>query len=78
MMTRKYIKKIKSSKENKSSKKIHLNKVALNFEIDKALAPQERVITFDDKPNNSSREKLLHESIRNALDAAGNAGFSYK
>jgi len=78
MMTRRYIKKIKSSKENKSSKKIHLNKVALNFEIDKALAPQERVITFDDKPNDSSREKLLRESIRNALDAAGNAGLTIR
>ncbi len=78
MMTRRYIKKIKSSKENKSSKKIHLNKVALNFEIDKALAPQDRVITFDDKPNNYSREKLLHESIRNALDAAGNAGLTIR
>ncbi len=78
MMARRYIKKIKSSKENKSSKKIHLNKVALNFEIDKALAPQERVITFDDKPNDSSREKLLHQSIRNALDAAGNAGLTIR
>jgi len=72
------MKKIKSSKENKSSKKIHLNNVALNFEIDKALAPQERVITFDEKPNNNSREKLLHESIRNALDAAGNAGLTIR
>ena len=77
-MTRRYIKKIKSAKENKSSKKIHRNKVALNFEIDKALAPQERVITFDDKPNDSSREKLLRESIRNALDAAGNAGLTIR
>ena len=77
-MTRRYIKKIKSSKENKPSKKTHLNNVALNFEIDKALAPQERVITFDEKPNNYSREKLLHESIRNALDAAGNAGLTIR
>ena len=77
-MTRRYIRKIKSSKENKSSKKTHLNNVALNFEIDKALAPQERVITFDEKPNNYSREKLLHESIRNALDAAGNAGLTIR
>jgi len=77
-MTRRYIKKIKSSKENKPSKKIHLNNVALNFEIDKALAPQERVITFDEKPNNHSKEKLLHESIRNALDAAGNAGLTIR
>jgi len=78
IMTRRYIRKIKSSKEKKSSKKIHLNNVALNFEIDKALAPQERVITFDDKPNNYNREKLLHESIRNALDAAGNAGLTIR
>jgi hypothetical protein len=77
-MTRRYIRKIKSSKENKPSKKIHLNNVALNFEIDKALSPQERVITFDEKPNNSSKEKLLHESIRNALDAAGNAGLTIR
>jgi len=78
IMARKYIRKIKSSKEEKSSKKIELNNVALNFEIDKALDHQERVITFDKKPNNYSREKLLHESIRNALDAAGNAGLTIR
>jgi len=72
------MRKIKSSKEKNSSKKIHLNNVALNFEIDKALDHQERVITFDEKPNNYSREKLLHESIRNALDAAGNAGLTIR
>jgi len=77
-MPRKYIRKIKSSKEEKPSKKIHRNNAALNFEIDKALATQERVITFDDKPNNYSSEKLLHESIRNALDAAGNAGITIR
>ena len=77
-MTRRYLRKIKSSKENKPSKKIHLNKVALNFEIDKALSPQERVITFDKKPNNYNKEKLLHESIRNVLDAAGNAGLTIR
>jgi len=77
-MPRKYLRKIKSSKEEKPSKKIDLNNAALNFEMDKALAPQERVITFDEKPNNYSREKLLHESIRNALDAAGNAGITIR
>jgi len=78
IMDRRYIRKTKSSNEEKPSKKIHLNNVALNFEIDKALANQERVITFDKKPNNYSKEKLLHESIRDALDAAGNAGLTVK
>ncbi len=78
IMARKYIRKIKSSKDEKPSKKIDHNNVALNFEIDKALDHQERIITFDKKPNNSSREKLLHESIRNALDAAGNAGLTIR
>ena len=72
------MKKVKSTKEKKPSKKIKHNKVALNFEIEKALAPQERVITFDEKPNNLNKEKLLHESIRNALDAAGNAGLTIR
>ena len=72
------MKKVKSSNEKKPSKKINLNKVALNFEIEKALAPQERVITFDEKPNNFNKEKLLHESIRNVLDAAGNAGLTIR
>jgi len=78
IMPRKYMRKIKSSKEEKPSKKTHLNNAARNYEMDKALAPQERVITFDEKPENYNREKLLHESIRNALDAAGNAGITIR
>ena len=77
-MSRRYLRKLKSSKEPKPSKKIPLNDVARNFEIDKALAPQERVITFDEKPNNFNKQQLLHESIRNALDAAGNAGLTIR
>ena len=77
-MSRRYLKKMKSFKEDKPSKKIPLNDVAKNFEIDKALAPQERVITFDKKPNHLNKQQLLHESIRNALDAAGNAGLTIR
>ncbi len=77
-MNRRFLKKMKSFKEEKPSKKIPLNDVARNFEIDKALAPQERVITFDKKPNNFNKQQLLHESIRNALDAAGNAGLTIR
>ncbi len=77
-LTRRYIKKLKTSEEKKPSRKAKQNHVTVNLEIDKAMAPQERVIIFDDKPNNFSRKKILHESIRDALDAAGNTCLSIR
>lgn len=77
-MTRRYLRKLKSSEEQKPSKKTKQNHVAINLEIDKAMAPQERVIILDEKPNTLSRKKVLHESIRDALDAAGNTCLSIR
>ena len=69
-MTRRYLRKLKSTNEKKPSKKPIKNNVTMNLEIDRAMAQQERVIILDDKPNSFSRKKVLHESIRDALDAA--------
>ena len=77
-MNRKYLKKLKSSEEEKPSKKTKQNHVTMNLAIDKAMALQERVIILDEKPNNHSRKKVLHESIRDALDAAGNTCLSIR
>lgn len=77
-MTRRYLKKLKSSEEEKPSKKTKQNHVAMNLAVDKAMALQERVIILDEKPNNHSRKKVLHESIRDALDAAGNTCLSIR
>ena len=77
MMTRRYLKKLKSSDEKKPSRRIK-NDVAKNLEVDKAMALQERVIILDEKPNIYSRKKILHESIRDALDAAGNTCLSIR
>ncbi len=77
-MTRRYLKKLKPSEEQKPSKKTKQNHVAMNLEIDKAMAPQERVIILDEKPSNFTRKKVLHESIRDALDAAGNTCLSIR
>lgn len=71
IMARRYLRKKTSSNEKKPFKKNH-SKAALNLEVERAMAPQERVISFDKKPNNNTRKKVLHESIRDALDAAGN------
>ncbi len=76
-MNRRYLKKLKSLDEKKPSRRIK-NDVARNLEIDKAMALQERVIILDEKPNNHSRKKVLHESIRDALDAAGNTCLSIR
>ncbi len=77
-MTRRYLKKLKSSEEERPSRKTKQNHVAMNLDIDKAMAPQERVIVLDEKPNNFTRKKILHESIRDALDAAGNTCLSIR
>ena len=77
-MTRRYLRKLKSSDEKKPSKKPIKNDVTMNLEIDRAMAQQERVIILDDKPNSLSRKKVLHESIRDALDAAGNTCLSIR
>ncbi|MFB5631362.1 MAG: hypothetical protein ACE5RN_07215 [Nitrosopumilaceae archaeon] len=77
-MTRRYLRKLKSSEDQGPSKNIKKNHVAMNLEIDKAMAPQERVIVLDDKPSTNTRKKILHESIRNALDAAGNTCLSIR
>ena len=77
-MTRRYLRKLKSSDEKKPSKKPIKNDVTMNLEIDRAMAQQERVIILDDKPNSYSRKKVLHESIRDALDAAGNTCLSIR
>lgn len=78
IMTRRYLKKLKSSEEEKPSKKTKQNHVTMNLEIDKAMALQERVIILDEKPNDHTRKKVLHESIRDALDAAGNTCLSIR
>lgn len=77
-MTRRYLKKLKSSDEKKPSKKNSENQAAMNLEVDKAMALQERVIILDEKPNDHTRKKVLHESIRDALDAAGNTCLSIR
>lgn len=77
-MTRRYLRKLKSSEEQKPSKNTKQNHVAMNLEIDKAMAPQERIIVLDEKPNSNTRKKVLHESIRDALDAAGNTCLSIR
>ncbi len=77
-MTRRYLRKLKSSEDQRPSKNIKKNHVAMNLEIDKAMAPQERVIVLDDKPSTNTRKKILHESIRDALDAAGNTCLSIR
>ena len=77
-MTRRYLRKLKSTNEKKPSKKPIKNNVTMNLEIDRAMAQQERVIILDDKPNSFSRKKVLHESIRDALDAAGNTCLSIR
>lgn len=77
-MTRRYLRKLESSEEEKKPSKKTKNHVSMNLEIDKAMAPQERVIILDEKPNNLTRKKVLHESIRDALDAAGNTCLSIR
>ena len=77
-MTRRYLKKLKSSEDEKPPKKTKQNHVAMNLEIDKAMAQQERVIILDEKPNDLTRKKILHESIRDALDSAGNTCLSIR
>ena len=77
-MTRRYLKKLDSSEEEKPSKKTKQNHATMNLAMDKAMALQERVIILDEKPNDYSRKKILHESIRDALDAAGNTCLSIR
>jgi DNA repair ATPase RecN len=73
-MTRRYLRRIEDSEEQRTDVSKHNGKSDPELEFFQTLEANERTLTFGKKPKPSTGIKALKEETRWALDAAGNTG----
>ncbi len=73
-MTRRYLRRIEDSEEQRTDVSKHNGKSDPELEFLQTLEANERILTFGKKPKLPTGIKALKEETRWALDAAGNTG----
>ena len=73
-MTRRYLRRIEDSEEQRTDVSKHIGKSDPELEFLQTLEANERILTFGKKPKPPTGIKALKEETRWALDAAGNTG----
>jgi len=73
-MTRRYLRRIEDSEEQRTDVSKHNGKSDPELEFLQTLEANERILTFGKKPKPPTGIKALKEETRWALDAAGNTG----